>query len=397
MSPSGFLQLLWSSSTAGGYPAVSAGTAPSPPLPRPPVPTCRERGAGSAPHRQPVEARGAAGGHSPASAVGLAVAAEALCGETRPGHACGRAGQPPPSPAAPRGCGGRSRPVPSRSPQGGTAPSPPTPRDRPLSPTTKAGRPPSTHPRRPPAAASPAARRPAPPPAADPRAASSARRARSSRRQPARTARLRGETCPGSPLPGKQPPGCASPHHPPASQPPPGPNAAAARPRAAPGPGGEPREGKGRPPPGRAGGSGESAEGPPPRSPGSGRGDGCSVPQGPFGSGGGGGDTHGETVPKRSSAPPGLSPTAAGNCRARRGDSRHGSRLEPLTVAGKAFVFTDLKLPSALENYHEGLNSTALILPLGSLSSMERDRVGGAHASAEAARLHIKHLHSRLC
>lgn len=39
------------------------------------------------------------------------------------------------------------------------------------------------------------------------------------------------------------------------------------------------------------------------------------------------------------------------------------------------FAFRDLKLPSPLESYNEGLNSPALIPPLGSLSSMERDRV----------------------
>lgn len=100
----------------------------SPPPPAPPAspgPTCRDGGAGAAPHRQPVEARGAAGGHSPAAAVGRAVAAEALCGETRPGHA-GGPGSPGRSPAHPP-------PVRGRSP-------PPSPGDRPLSPATKPGR-----------------------------------------------------------------------------------------------------------------------------------------------------------------------------------------------------------------------------------------------------------------
>lgn len=94
--------------------------------PRLPGPTCRERGAGVAPHRQPVEARGASGGHSPVSAVGRAVAAEALCGETRPS----RAGVP--------GSPGRS---PAPSPHHPPPPPPPPPRrDRPLSPTTKPSR-----------------------------------------------------------------------------------------------------------------------------------------------------------------------------------------------------------------------------------------------------------------
>lgn len=82
-----------------------------------------------------------------------------------------------------------------------------------------------------------------------------------------------GETCPGSPLPGKQPPGSAPPppplpFSPPASQPPPGPNAAATGRLPAPGPAAEPPEGKGRPPgdgPVR-GAPGPRGHGPEPRS-----------------------------------------------------------------------------------------------------------------------------------
>lgn len=121
---------MWSSSSAREQRAVSAAAAPSAspraPLESPgPGPTCRERGAGAAPHRQPVEARGSAGGHLPAAAVGRAVAAEALCGEMSRALRAARA-----APAAP----GRSPARPPPSPRG-CSPS----RARPLSPT-KPGR-----------------------------------------------------------------------------------------------------------------------------------------------------------------------------------------------------------------------------------------------------------------
>lgn len=162
------------------------------------------------------------------------------------------------------------------------------PRGRPLSPATKPG--PlgraDTHPRRrgrPPAAASPAAPRPAL--AAGPRAASSARRARSRRPGPAarlRCAQRRAETCPGAPLPGKQPPGCAPPSPPRGRRrvltltlppPPPAPGRVPA-PRGA--PGGEGVESRGAAL-GRSGGArGETAPNPAPqnvRNGGAGRGD----------------------------------------------------------------------------------------------------------------------------
>lgn len=150
---------------------------------------------------------------------------------------------------------------------------------RPLSPATKPG--PlgraDTHPRRrgrPPAAARPAA--PRPPLAAGPRAASSARRARSRRLGPAarlRRAQRRAETCPGAPLPGKQPPGCAPPSPPrgrrrvltltlPPPPPPPAPGRVPA-PRGA--PGGEGVESRGAAPGRPEGACGETAPNPAPQ------------------------------------------------------------------------------------------------------------------------------------
>lgn len=72
----------------------------------------------------------------------------------------------------------------------------------------------------------------------------------------------------------------------------------------------------------------------------------------------------------------------------RRGDFPHGTTLELLPVAGKVFIFRDLKLLSPIENYHEGLNPAVLTLPLSFLSSEET--LWGVHTATEAVHLHLK-------
>lgn len=71
-----------------------------------------------------------------------------------------------------------------------------------------------------------------------------------------------------------------------------------------------------------------------------------------------------------------------------RGDFSLGTMLEPLPVAGKVFIFRDLKLLSPLQNYHEGLNPAALILPLASRSFKEA--LWGIHTATGAVHLHLK-------
>lgn len=193
----------------------------------------------------------------PAAAVGRAVAAEALCGETSRAEPCGRPGQHPP----------RSGPLPSTAPVFPTGVFP-LPRrafvPHKAGPALTLGA--AGGPQQQRAQQQHSAQRPPRAPEQHPR-----RGGRGAAASPAAqlgSARRRGETCPGAPLPGKQPPGCASP---PAPQQPPGPNAAAAAAR--------PQQGKGRLPRGRAGAAGNLLQHRVLR-PGPEHGDGCPVPRG---------------------------------------------------------------------------------------------------------------------